>query len=239
MRKNLMTIAGAALFLTAFLGSPIYAEPSSPPSHLNKGINTAPTQDSRSLPAGFQRVGNVTLFGVHTATGIGLWRTDLTPEGTFRLKEFKSGSYLEWRAMVSGILLFAAGDEANGFELWRTDGTEAGTVLVKDILPGPEGSSPHDFAVLNDVLLFECSDGVHAYGLWRSDGTEAGTFLVKDIVPGPFHSFSQELTQSGGFVFFSLDDELWRTDGTAPGTIPVRDISNPRQLMYVEGTLFF
>src|SRR5215471_11555640 len=127
--RTLLAVGQATLFLTAFLGSPIGAEPSRPPSHLLKDIDTSPTKDSRSLPTGFQHVGNVTLFGVNTASGSELWRTDLTPEGTFRLKEFNKGSYLEWRAMVGGFLLFAAGDEAHGFEVWRTDGTEAGTVL--------------------------------------------------------------------------------------------------------------
>src|SRR5689334_7086685 len=54
--------------------------------------------------------------------------------------------------IVGGKLLFQALDATNAGELWATDGTPAGTQLIKEFSPGPSGSAPADFAVLNANL---------------------------------------------------------------------------------------
>jgi len=53
---------------------------------------------------------------------------------------------------------------------------------VKDINPGPGGSSPFGFTVLNNALYFSADDGTNGFELWRSDSTEAGTVRVGEKI---------------------------------------------------------
>ena len=139
---------------------------------------------------------------------------------------------------------------------------------VKDIDPGPEdgdpfqggnGSDSFGAVDLNGVLIFDAAvypeSGVE---LWRSDGTEAGTYLLKEINDqGPLFSSSPSwLVEMNGEVLFAASSgsvegtELWKTDGTEAGTVLVKDIdptpfvpltssSSPKNLLNVDGTLFF
>src|SRR5262245_52744934 len=77
---------------------------------------------------------------------------------------------------VGTTTFFTAWTPQTGRELWRSDGTEAGTTLVKDILPGPDGSSPTWLVDVNGTVFF-----VVGTALWKSDGTRAGTVRVKEI----------------------------------------------------------
>jgi len=78
-------------------------------------------------------------------------------------------------------------------------------------------------------------------------------FLVKDVYPGPSGSrgsAADDLTESGGLLFFPAEDgatgfELWSSDGTETGTVLVKDIdpgpspSFPSHLTNSGRTLFF
>jgi ELWxxDGT repeat protein len=55
---------------------------------------------------------------------------------------------------VNGTLAFKASDAAHGEELWTSDGTPAGTRLADDIMPGPQTSLIHPFAVLGNKAIF-------------------------------------------------------------------------------------
>jgi ELWxxDGT repeat protein len=148
-------------------------------------------------------------------------------------------------------LLFTASTPAFGRELWRSDGTSLGTFMVKDILPGPEGSVPHELVhlgILNSTVLFGAGDPSRLY---RSDGTLGGTALVDPL--GDSSGLGNLTVVPTGFlaanVFFSAYAELWgrqvwKSDGTALGTVMVKNVyppvySNPLALMNVGGTLFF
>ena len=60
-------------------------------------------------------------------------------------------------------------------ELWSVDRLSGRTALVQDIYPGPYGSSPSHFTIVDGMLYFLADDGAQLKGLWRSDGTAAGT----------------------------------------------------------------
>jgi len=104
---------------------------------------------------------------------------------------------------VAAGLLFYEGTEANDIELWVTDGTTNGNRLVKDILPGPDSSSPREMIAVGNQIYFTADDSDHGPELWRSDGTAAGTVLVADIDPGPTGSWPQGLKAMNGKLYFS------------------------------------
>ena len=164
-----------------------------------------------------------------------LWKTDGTPTGTVRVKDFGPAQGLNYRPLgeltaLNGRLLFAATDyDGSNYELWTSDGSEAGTFRVKDIVPGRDGSSPIDFEVVNNTLFFSAMDAAGDTELWKTDGTEAGTVRVKDIWPGPTASNPSFLTNLNGTLYFFAGDEtvgteLWKSDGTEAGTVRAVDV---------------
>jgi ELWxxDGT repeat protein len=120
------------------------------------------------------------------STGVELWKSDGTADGTKRVKDINSGpgsGNLFGLTVFNGALYFSANGGMAGAELWKSDGTEGGTMQVKDINPLGD-SSPRAFTVLNGALLFSADDGGTGRELWRTDGTEEGTMRVKDVCPG-------------------------------------------------------
>ncbi len=127
-------------------------------------------------------------------------------------------------AALGNLRLFANDNGVSGQELWVTDGTAPGTQLLKDLVPGPSGSSPRLFQVVNGVAYFRATDH-RGTELWRSDGTAAGTAFLADICPGSCSSAPTSLVNLGNnrVLFFANDGvhgrQLWRSDGTAGGTV--------------------
>lgn len=112
-----------------------------------------------SDPANFTSVNGVCYFsangkvmkdGKEMIIGVELWQSNGTDDGTFLIKDIKSGSFpsapenlTAVRGIVNGstkeILYFTAFTD-EGRELWKSDGTEAGTKLVIDIQKGSPSS---------------------------------------------------------------------------------------------------
>jgi len=172
-------------------------------------------------------------------TGIELWKTDGTEQGTNMLKDLHPGlpsGSPEQLTNVNGTLYFLAdSDFANGYELWKSDGTEAGTVMVRDI--GSNFATPaHNLTAVGNRLFFTFNDGVNGKELWTSDGTLFGTTQVENIGPGATSGLPGVAAQGRseyfnfeGKLYFRANDgvhgrELWRSDGTAAGTEMVKDI---------------
>jgi ELWxxDGT repeat protein len=178
-----------------------------------------------------------------------IYRSDGTSPGTFRLSVTLAASNLRF---YNGLVYFTGSDSvgAQGSELWKTDGTIPGTEIAVDIVPGPSGSSPAQFANVGGTLFFSASTAAAGQELWKTDGTAAGTVLVKDIRPGINSSSPTGITDVNGTAFFAANDgtngvELWKSDGTSAGTVLVRNItagssnSALQWLTNVGGTLFF
>lgn len=202
-------------------------------------------------------VGDVTFYVARTnaltgggeTTGIELWRTDGTPEGTALVKDISPGSAdarPEELTSFKGQLFFTASNEDSGRELWKTDGTAAGTQLVRDIYPGgeytiggagfngPYSSSPYALTVVNDTLFFFVEEtATSGVSLWKSDGTTAGTVRVKDLQPaatGEGRMSVDPFALRGALVFsYSVGgtSELWASDGTTAGTGRIKTIGEP------------
>jgi ELWxxDGT repeat protein len=207
----------------------------------------------------FTTLGTMTLFTADNGTsGIELWQTDGTTEGTKLLKDINPGPLPSSPGIfvaVNNKIFFAANTIMEGTELWATDGTEEGTSLVKDINAGPLPSVQLLLfsIIFGDRLVFTATDAANGAELWSTDGTTAGTTLLKDINPGTdgsngillpdFRSGDFHTPPFNGKAFLVAGTEaegreLWITDGTAPGTVLVKDIY-PGAEDGVEGASFF
>jgi ELWxxDGT repeat protein len=179
----------------------------------------------------------------HPELGTRLWRSDGTDAGTLVLGDsVVAGATGDSLWPVGALTLFAGADLDHGIELWRSDGTEAGTQAVVDLVPGPDngigletatGVGAADVAVAGDVLFFTSRTTVAGarHDLWTSDGSAAGTRRVASLPIAVINAPPNELTSSGGRVFFSAFTspngyDLWASDGTAGGTRRVADIND-------------
>lgn len=168
------------------------------------------------------------------ATGIELWKSDGTANGTVLVKNIEATSSNSNPAnftLFKGKTYFTAstGTTVTGSELYVTDGTEAGTTLLKDIRPGTASGNPQNLTVLNgSTLLFAANDGVQGVELWKTDGTEAGTINVVDY-PGTAGSISAIVAMKGiaylSQIVTSTGRELYKSDGTLAGSSIVKDIN--------------
>ena len=162
--------------------------------------------------------GKILFAGDDGQTGLQLWASDGTSEGTSSL----GGAGARNVTAVGRFAYFTAFDPQSGVELWRTDGTREGTAAVRDIAPGAQSSFPRNLTGFGDLLLFDASDGSDGQELWVSDGSPSGTRLLKDIVPGPGGSNPGPLGRAGSRLLFAAHDPsalgIWRTDGTESGT---------------------
>lgn len=218
-----------------------------------------------SYPSAFTRVGKSLFFiaddGVN---GRELWKSDGTVAGTKMVTDINTSPGINGgKSVTSGLLVindrvyFSADDGRNGVELWTSDGTPEGTRMVRDI--NPASSNPAEMTNVAGILYFTADDGIHGVELWKSDGTENGTVMVRDINSHPDikggSSYPTALTASQGRLYFVADsgdgggEELWISDGSDSGTIMIKNISsdqttnaggsNPRDLIDIDGTLYF
>jgi ELWxxDGT repeat protein len=161
-------------------------------------------------------------------SGTELWRTDGTTAGTRTVKDLfpggtSYGANGEWwaansssptaLAAMGGKLYFYALDETGG-ALWRSDGTARGTVKVRNLVSGPDLSSPRPLTAIGRTLYFSDDDGLTGREPWRSDGTARGTVRLADVAPGAGSSGPSGFAISGSSLFFAADGtttgrELW------------------------------
>lgn len=191
---------------------------------------------NQSRPFGLIPFSNAVFF--HADDGMNgreLWTSDGTEPGTYLFKDINAGAgngacgWIPFAVVMNEALYFSGNDGTNGCELWKSDGTPEGTFMLKEIAPGPDFSTPHNFHVADGILYFLATDPDHGIELWRSDGNSDGTFMVKDIRPGSRDSRIGPLSSIGGTLYFTADDgvngqELWRSNGTEATTTMVTEI---------------
>lgn len=178
------------------------------------------------------QVGSVSLFsmdGSGSNTGMELWKTDGTVQGTSLLKDIEPGegsSYPligdEFSVVLNNVGYFKARVNQED-ALWRSDGTPAGTWMVKSL----SGGSVSRLFIFGSSIYFFVEDYPNPDQLWKSDGTEAGTVLVTNIGNSGIN-FSKPEIFNGKFYFSasssSAGNELWVSDGTAAGSVLFKDI---------------
>jgi ELWxxDGT repeat protein len=188
-------------------------------------------------------------------TGLELYVTDGTTEGTFLLKDINPGGESglpDSFCAVGDYVYFRAYHPDSGLELWKTDGTTDGTVLVDDLNPLGDALGTFAAGAFQNKLFFHARI-VNSLGteLCVSDGTENGTHLFLDINPTLDGSSDPTgFTEFDNKLYFSAYDglngrELWVTDGTVDGTYMFADIgtggssSMPTILGVCGGLMYF
>jgi ELWxxDGT repeat protein len=205
---------------------------------LNQGRVPANLQPLPS--AGIEQDGVLYFPGQDPQHGYELWRTDGTPEGTYRLVDLCPGSC--WGGgnglgFFHGFLYFLGNDREHGVEIWRTDGTVGGEELLGDLCPGVCGTTPGGWVERDGALWFLTQEFGKTPILWTSDGTPAGTRpvanLCTDLGICGFVDYSYAFLAgpdpSGqGFALWTSTDTsaLYRTDGTAAGTVLLHRFTN-------------
>lgn len=154
--------------------------------------------------------GGYLYFRAYTAeSGIELWKSDGTAQGTALVKDIWPGNLglsgsslhplLTFPTSLTDYkskLYFATYDGEPGstlHTLWATDGTEAGTVNIRSQQVSTLNKLS-ELLVYKDELYFSASDVdlSDSYGcdrgfrygneLWKTNGTDSGTIIVKDIL---------------------------------------------------------
>jgi ELWxxDGT repeat protein len=122
-------------------------------------------------------------------TGVELWRTDGTNEGTVLVKDIAPGpdsSLPQDLIDGNGVLYFKADDDVHGFELWTSDGTKDGTVMVADLYENAADGEPEYLTVANvssDSDFQASSPTLFFAGYQRKDGITTGNELWKLSLP--------------------------------------------------------
>jgi ELWxxDGT repeat protein len=116
--------------------------------------------------------GNHVLFAHQTeSTGLDLWATDGTPEGTMALELVPGEASSDPRflaPLVDGRALLTSDHPRLGREIWITDGTASGSFLLADVDPGGGSSYTHSGVDHPAGVLFRANDGVF-FGVWEID----------------------------------------------------------------------
>ena len=178
-----------------------------------------------------------------------LYRTQGTPESTYRLVDFQvhNINYIRGLVAVADLFFFMAYNHESGYEPWVSDGTTNGTRLLKDINPGLASSDVIGGLSITagaDQIYFLAEDAVHGKELWKSDGTSEGTSLLKDLTSGPEGSTISYLGVVNDVLYFTyrksnIERDLWKTDGTAEGTVKLEDELRGNTPIMFKGELFF
>ena len=176
--------------------------------------------------------GQIFFAGEHPDTGIELWRSDGTTEGTALLVDTRPGpgsGFPQGLLVVADKLFFIASDGVHGLELWVSDGTAAGTRMVRDIAPGSaSGLTTTSLLAHGGRVVFISNDGISGEQLWISDGTAAGSRPYSVTSSRRLTALPHSISYRG-VVLFAAEEathgaELWRTDGTEQGTVLLKDI---------------
>jgi len=99
----------------------------------------------------------------------GLWKTDLTPEGTQRVTGVYLSLIQEAATGGSKRAFFSAFDGDDGAEPWISDGTPEGTHELADLLPGSLGSEPAEFTTVGPRVFWSAMNEDFDRDLWMAE----------------------------------------------------------------------
>jgi ELWxxDGT repeat protein len=127
-------------------------------------------------------IGAVLYFAADDGTGLGLWRSDGTADGTYRVSNVK---LLDGFVAAIGQRLFFQGPGANGTggELWTSDGTAAGTKQLSNSFPGQPHSGAGLLTATSSGIFFVANDGNGTTKLVFMKPDGSSLHVVSDLTP--------------------------------------------------------
>ena len=158
-------------------------------------------------------------------TGLELWITDGTSEGTRIVSDITPGPQ---DSVIN--LLHTFGDKTYFHQygregkLWVTDGTTDGTIQLMT------GDVWNMIAVQDRGYFMSSSSG--SPQLWVTDGTAAGTLGLTSGLTD-----IGNLLEYDGQLFFSTDEGLWSSTGSPDSTSLILELSGINGLYAIDGTL--
>lgn len=177
-------------------------------------LNTTP-MDSYGIENPVELSGSVYFLADDANSGIELWKSDGTTQGTSIVRDIGPGEIGIGRSNDTPELVatnervfFVADDGVYGRELWTSDGTFEGTRLVKDI-HSENGHEPQYLTVVGELVYFCAYDENRNPQLWISDGTEAGTRRLGELAGG-----TRRIVEHNGRLIFIANERIYSADGS-------------------------
>jgi ELWxxDGT repeat protein len=128
-------------------------------THIVADIKKGPDSSIPVFPStgAIASIGGILYFAADDGTGLGLWRSDGTAAGTYRV----SGVTLfdGTLQVIGGQLFFQGPGSGGGGELWMSDGTAAGTKQLSNIFPGAPHSGVGLLTPTSSGIFFVALDG--------------------------------------------------------------------------------
>lgn len=181
---------------------------------------TVMVKDIRAGSMGGLNISNIQYFQAYKglvyfsandgASGVELWKSDGTSNGTVIVKDIRSGnmtSDLKELIVYNDLLYFSAYDGLSATQLWKSDGTSSGTMLAFTKGPG----SARSLTVMGDNLYFRGSTTTNGEELYKYDGSAA---IPNDSLKLSVNSLN--FTKSGSTIQVQLTSNAnWVTSGKA------------------------
>ena len=223
---------------------------------LNPGTNS-------SYPSALTVINGVLYFTAeNTTSGREIWRLSLAgiPVIT-ELQPGIDGSFPEHLTRVGDRLFFSATTISTGTELWYLNDS-LNAVLIDDNIVSNGGLATADGSVtigeikaVGDTLYFDTTAGFLSSErkIWRvltnaGSATPAELLFTTTATPGPFGSpgfpYPAYFTLSGSTLYFTgsspaLGNTLWKVPNRLSPADLLVTLSQPRNLIDVNGTLYF
>ncbi len=117
-------------------------------------------------------------------SGVELWKTDGTTDGTALVKDLNSGSgfgYFLYGYVAGNKMFYTATDGTSGYEPFVVTQDDQVT-LVADIKAGTSASTPNYYTALGTDIYFTATNS--AKRLYKYDGTNAPQIVENTLTPG-------------------------------------------------------
>ena len=182
-----------------------------------------------------QTIGDRIFMVTQSGSQQGLWTSDGTADGTFKIAAYRSISPL---IVFNSELYLRIDDGTYGAELWKLDASFS-LARLYDIHPGPGSGVGFAVTISNGELYFKGVDTDDTDDLWKTDGTTAGTMQAVDF---HFLTFG-ELNSVGGTIYvtrnyeaentYDIISEIWKTEGTEESTQLLKRYETGGYLSYI------
>jgi ELWxxDGT repeat protein len=210
---------------------------------LLKDINT--TTRSTVFGKDMATLGNFAFFAAdpEDGKGIGLWKTDGTPQGTARIKNALTGADIlnpEDLWVAGNRLVFTALDTLRKVYTCNETGTDAAPIYKTG-----KAISAERFTASGGRVYFTSTDLENKTIIWSTDGTNAGTVQIASTLP--FIGLRENIIAIGNVVYYLTESadyvaKLWRSDGTTQGTFALKTVNSRDGIVSIAAagnTVFF